>query len=83
MIMIVCLQGMGGMAGMGAPGQMGFDAGAAFKQEREAMSIYKHKWIHADIAEKQLLGDLYPKKKSAASNLLDMSKINSNSDKNK
>ena len=63
------------MGGMGPPGQMGFDASAAYKQEREVLSIYKHKWIEADIAERQLLGDLYPKKATIASNLLDMSKM--------
>jgi len=67
---------------MGAPGQMGFDAGAAFKSEREVMSIHKHKWVQADMAERQLLGELYPKKKSASSSLLDMSKIGETS-KNK
>ena len=67
--------GMGGMGG-GAPGGMGFDAGAAFKQERSILNLYKHKWIQADIAEHQLLGDKYPKntKKTATANLLDMSK---------
>lgn len=66
---------MGGMAGMGV-GQMGFDAASAFKQERELLTIHKHQWIYADIAEKQLLGNLYPKKQSATSSLLDMSKLN-------
>lgn len=41
---------------MGAPGQMGFDASAAYKFERENLSIAKHEWV-AEKAEKTLLGD--------------------------
>ena len=63
------------MAGMGPPGQMGFDASAAYKQEREILSIYKHQWVQAEAAERSLLGDLYPKQVSASSHLLDLSKL--------
>lgn len=75
------MQGMGAMGamggGMGAPGQMGFNASAAFESEREVLKLYKHSWVQAEIAEKQLLGDKYPTKhvKTATANLLDMSKL--------
>eukprot|EP01034_Spumella_vulgaris_P037532 gene37532-46304_t len=49
--------GMGGAGGGGNP--MGFDASAAFKNERESLGITRHEWL-ADKAEKDLLGDLYP-----------------------
>lgn len=45
--------------GMGGPAQVGFDAGAAYKNEREALGICAHDWI-AEKAERQLLGDAYP-----------------------
>lgn len=41
--------------GMGGGGQVGFDAGAAYKQEREALNIVTHEWI-AERAERELLG---------------------------
>ena len=40
-------------------GQPGFDAGAAYKMEREALGIVNHEWI-AEDAERELLGDAYP-----------------------
>lgn len=43
------------MGGGGAP----FDAGAAFKAEREILGIVNHEWI-AEKAERELLGDSYP-----------------------
>ena len=49
--------------GGGAP-QMGFDAKAAFKQEREFIGIVKHEYV-GEKAERQLLGDLYPDPHSA------------------
>lgn len=48
-----------GMPGAGGPGQMGFDAGAQYKNEREALGIAKHEWV-AEKAERELLGDAYP-----------------------
>ncbi len=45
--------------GMGGAGQVGFDAGAAYRQEREALSIAPHDWV-AESAERTLLGDSYP-----------------------
>jgi hypothetical protein len=49
-----------GMPGMGGgAGQVGFDAGAAYRAEREALSIAHHDWI-AESAERSLLGDAYP-----------------------
>lgn len=54
-----------GMPGMGQPGQMGFDASAAYKQEKEILLIAKHSWAQASKAEKQLLGDKYYPKRAA------------------
>ncbi len=48
-----------GMGGAGGGSQMGFDASAVFKNERESLGITRHEWL-ADQAEKDLLGDLYP-----------------------
>ena len=52
----------------GGPGQMGFDAAAAYKNEREALGITKHEWL-GDKAEKQLLGARYPEDAVAAVDL--------------
>jgi len=52
--------GMGGGAG-----QMGFDASAAYKQEKESLGIMKHDFV-GEKAERQLLGDLYPDPHSGA-----------------
>lgn len=56
---------------MGMPGQPGFDAGAAFTAEREALGIVSHEWI-AEKAERELLGDAYPE--SAVNDHMDLSK---------
>jgi hypothetical protein len=53
--------GMGMMGGGGGP-QM-FDASAAFKAERELLSITKYDY-KGDAAEKSLLGDRYPQVKT-------------------
>ncbi len=55
--------------GMGGIGQPGFDAGVAFKAEREALGIHSHDWI-AEDAERQLLGDSYPEFSTFPSKLL-------------
>lgn len=57
--------------GMGGAGQMGFDASAAYKNEKEALGICKHEWVGAR-AEKMLLGDAYPEEHVAAA--IDLSK---------
>jgi hypothetical protein len=57
--------------GMGGGPQMGFDASAAYKNEREALGIAKHEWV-GDRAERQLLGDAYPEDHSSAT--IDLSK---------
>lgn len=57
--------------GMGGVGQVGFDASAAYKGEKEALGIAKHEWVGAR-AEKQLLGDAYPEEHPAAA--IDLSK---------
>jgi hypothetical protein len=49
--------GMGGMGG--GMGQPGFDASAAFKNEREAMGFCKHVSV-TEQHERALLGDSYP-----------------------
>jgi hypothetical protein len=59
--------GMGMMGGGGAP----FDAGAAFKAEKEIMGIVNHEWI-AEKAERELLGDFYPEQ--ATGDAYDLSK---------
>ena len=59
--------GMGMMGGGGAP----FDAGAAFKNEREILGIVHHEWI-AEKAERELLGDAYPD--SSSTETIDLSK---------
>lgn len=48
----------------GGQQQMGFDASAAFKQEREFLGIMKHEYV-GEKAERQLLGDMYPDPHSA------------------
>ena len=57
--------------GMGGVGQVGFDAGAAYRSEREALGISSHEWI-AEKAERELLGDAYPD--SSNNNTIDFSK---------
>jgi hypothetical protein len=57
--------------GMASMGQPGFDAGAAYKMEREALGIVSHEWI-AEQAERELLGENYPD--SSASDIYDLSK---------
>eukprot|EP00600_Ochromonadales_sp_CCMP1393_P004642 CAMPEP_0174953960 /NCGR_PEP_ID=MMETSP0004_2-20121128/159_1 /TAXON_ID=420556 /ORGANISM="Ochromonas sp., Strain CCMP1393" /LENGTH=272 /DNA_ID=CAMNT_0016201721 /DNA_START=33 /DNA_END=851 /DNA_ORIENTATION=+ len=64
--------GMGG----GGPGQMGFDANNAYKNEREALGIAKHEFI-GDWAEQQLLGDRYPEKDETAAEEIDLSNFSS------
>lgn len=44
---------------MGGQAQVGFDANAAYKNEREALAIVAHEWV-AEKAERTLLGDSYP-----------------------
>lgn len=58
--------------GMGGPSQVGFDATAAFKNEREALGISAHDWV-AEKAERELLGDMYPD--SSTDNEVDLSKL--------
>jgi len=48
-----------GMGMMGGGQQMGFDAAAAFRMERENMVIMRHEWS-ANKAERRILGDRYP-----------------------
>jgi hypothetical protein len=57
--------------GMGGMGQPGFDAGAAYKMEKEALGIVAHEWI-AEKAERELLGDSYPDSSSSVN--FDLSK---------
>ena len=57
--------------GMGGAGQVGFDAAAAYKGEREALGICKHQWV-GDMAEKHLLGERYPEQNLSAP--IDLSK---------
>lgn len=57
--------------GMGGGQQMGFDAKAAYKNEREALGIAKHEWL-GDRAERQLLGERYPEDSTASE--IDLSK---------
>jgi hypothetical protein len=45
--------------GMGMGGGMGFDAKAAYKAERELLTIHKHTF-NGDQAEMDLLGSRYP-----------------------
>ena len=45
--------------GMGGANQMGFDANAAYRSERETLGISPHEWI-SDQEERVLLGDRYP-----------------------
>jgi hypothetical protein len=52
--------GMGFMAG----NQMGFDASAGYRQERDMLSIVKHEWV-AEEQERRLLGDRYPEASAA------------------
>ena len=49
---------MGGMGMMGG-NQMGFNAQAAYKQERERLALSRHSWV-ADKIEKKMLGENYP-----------------------
>ena len=48
-----------GMGMMGGGQQPGFDAKAAFTQEREALTATKHE-AALDKVERRLLGDRYP-----------------------
>ncbi len=48
-----------GMGMAGGIGQPGFDAAAAFKNEREALGFCKHNGV-AEQQERTLLGDRYP-----------------------
>lgn len=64
---------MGG--GMGAS-QMGFDAAAAYKQERERFNLYKHEWV-AEKVERTVLGDSYPDPDSEHLQSIDLSTFNS------
>eukprot|EP01032_Pedospumella_encystans_P013148 gene13148-15154_t len=57
--------------GMGGAQQMGFNAEAAYKNEKEALGIAKHQWV-ADSAEKQLLGARYPEESTGEA--IDLSK---------
>ena len=57
--------------GMGGAGQVGFDATAAYKNEREGLGIVRHQWL-GDRAERQLLGEGYPEEQQAAE--IDLSK---------
>eukprot|EP00597_Dinobryon_sp_UTEXLB2267_P003518 CAMPEP_0170074788 /NCGR_PEP_ID=MMETSP0019_2-20121128/12040_1 /TAXON_ID=98059 /ORGANISM="Dinobryon sp., Strain UTEXLB2267" /LENGTH=250 /DNA_ID=CAMNT_0010285337 /DNA_START=24 /DNA_END=776 /DNA_ORIENTATION=+ len=67
------MQQMGAMGG----NQMGFDASAAYKQEREWLSLARHHWIGAEDAEKILLGDAYPDGNySGGSQSIDLSSFN-------
>eukprot|EP00596_Hydrurales_sp_CCMP1899_P001486 CAMPEP_0119035286 /NCGR_PEP_ID=MMETSP1177-20130426/2217_1 /TAXON_ID=2985 /ORGANISM="Ochromonas sp, Strain CCMP1899" /LENGTH=119 /DNA_ID=CAMNT_0006993309 /DNA_START=592 /DNA_END=951 /DNA_ORIENTATION=+ len=46
--------------GMGMMGnQAGFDAGAAYRMEKDLLTITTHQWV-SDLEEKKLLGDSYP-----------------------
>jgi hypothetical protein len=45
--------------GMNGGAQVGFNASAAYKSEREALGIVAHDWL-AEHAERELLGDAYP-----------------------
>lgn len=56
------------MSGMGQPG---FDAGVAYKAEREALGIHSHDWF-AEQAERDLLGENYPE--TALAETFDLSK---------
>lgn len=61
---------MGG--GVGGQNQMGFDAAAAYKQERERLSIFKHGWV-AEKVERAILGDSYPDAESDNLQSIDLS----------
>lgn len=63
---------MGGMNMMGGGNQMGFNASAAFRGERDALMICKHDW-EGNKAEKRLLGDRYPDPNNQP---IDLSKLN-------
>lgn len=58
--------------GMGAPGQVGFDASAAYKHEREALGIVTWQEWEGDKAERMLLGDSYPEQHTVTD--IDLSK---------
>jgi hypothetical protein len=57
--------------GMGGGGQMGFDASAAYKSEKEALGIAKHVFV-GTRAERELLGTRYPEMNAEAA--IDLSK---------
>lgn len=62
-----------GMMGGGAGGNpMGFDAAAAYKQERQKMGLIKHDWA-ATRVEKKILGDRYPDEGDDAGEQIDLS----------
>ena len=60
--------------GMMQAGQPGFDASAAYQQEREALAAMKQD-AELDKVERRLLGDRYPDP-SASLNTVDLSKLN-------
>lgn len=57
--------------GMGAGANMGFDASAVFKNEKEMLLLTKHESVIEKV-ERELLGDAYP---GGDIDLLDMSKM--------
>jgi hypothetical protein len=63
---------MGGMGGM--MGGQGFDASAAYKAEKENLSITKHEWVASHI-ERALLGDRYPDISTSKVNLSKFSSL--------
>eukprot|EP01038_Epipyxis_sp_PR26KG_P008053 gene8053-10911_t len=62
------MQAQMGMGLMGGGQQMGFDASAAFKNEREILGIAPHEWM-AEREERLLLGDAYPENSNAGIDL--------------
>jgi len=50
--------------GMAGGGQIGFDCSKAYAASREGLQVTKHSW-NVEEAEKRLLGDRYPRSKSA------------------